>query len=126
MVFWIIAGVGVHYIAVFLPALFVLAGLGLGGYLGSRDAEPAPGPHHGRAQRALRNAQENFAPFVALALLALVVPGADVGLATTGAAVYVLARLAYLPLYLLAVPVLRSVAWTGGFAGLILIAAALV
>ncbi len=117
MTIWILAGIGVHYLAVFLPALFVLSGLGLSGYLGSRDAEPEPGPHHGRAQRALRNGQENLAPFLGLALLAMVVPGADMGLATTGAA--------YLPLYILAVPVVRSLAWTIGFGGLVLIALAL-
>jgi uncharacterized MAPEG superfamily protein len=125
MTIWILAGIGVHYLAVFLPALFVLSGLGLSGYLGSRDAEPDPGPHHGRAQRALRNGQENLAPFLGLALLAMVVPGADTGLATTGAAVFVLARAAYLPLYILAVPVVRSLAWTIGFGGLVLIALAL-
>lgn len=126
MTFWILAAVAVHYVAVFLPALFVLSGLGLGGYLGSRDAEPEPGPYHGRAQRALRNAQESFAAFIGLALLSMIVPGTDAGLATTGAAAYVLARAAYLPLYVLAVPAVRSGAWMISIVGLIMIAASLI
>lgn len=126
MTFWILAAIAVHYVAVFLPALFVLSGLGLGGYLGSRDAEPVPGPHHGRAQRALRNAQESFAPFAALALLTLILPDTDMGLARAGAATYVLARAAYLPLYILAVPAVRSVAWTASLIGMAMMIAAIV
>jgi len=126
MTFWIIAAVAVHYAAVFLPALFVLGGLGLGGYLGSRDAEPAPGVAHGRAQRALRNAQESFAAFMGLALLSLILPDADQGRAVTGAALYVVGRAVYLPLYIFAVPVGRSVAWTVSLAGIVLIALAVV
>lgn len=126
MTFWIIAAIAVHYAAVFLPALFVLSGLGLGGYLGSRDAEPQDGVLQGRAQRVLRNAQESFAPFIGLALLSIVAPGADQALAATGAALYVLGRAAYIPLYLMAVPALRSGAWTVSLAGLLFIVAAVV
>ena len=46
--------------------------------------------------------------------------------AILGAQVFVLARLAYLPLYVLAVPVARSTAYTVGFVGLIMMALALI
>lgn len=126
MIFWILAAIAVHYVGVFLPAVFVLAGTGFSNYLGSRDVEPDPGPLHRRAQRVLRNAQESFVPFVGLAVLALVVPDADIGLATTGAAIFVLARAAYVPLYLLAVPLIRSGVWMASLVGLIMIAVAIV
>lgn len=121
---WIIAAVAVHYIAVFLPALFVLKSLGFAGYFGSRDAEPAPSLYHGRAQRVLRNAQENLAAFLGLALLSMIVPETNPSLASAGAALYVIGRAAYLPLYLLAVPLLRSVAWMVSLTGTVLIALA--
>lgn len=126
MTFWILAGIAVHFAAVFAPALFVLGGLGLRGYLGTRDEEPEPGPHHGRAQRALRNAQESFAAFLALALLAMILPDADLDQARFGAAVVVLARAVYLPLYILGVPYLRSGAWIVGAVGFVAMFAAVI
>ena len=50
---------------------------------------------------------------------------ADQAQALMGAKVFVIARLVYLPLYMLAVPVARSAVWTAGFAGLIVMGLAL-
>ena len=87
---------------------------------------PTPSPLHGRAQRASRNYKENYPVFMALGILALVVPEADMGLAVMGAMTFVLARLIYLPLYLAAIPALRSTAFTVGWLGMIAMGWALV
>jgi len=140
MVTWLLLGIAVHFVAVFLPALFLLPQIGFGGYLGSRDGEPGAQGMYGRARRILRNSNENLAAFVGLAAAALALnavqgeavilpvgsPGAvDMELATLGAMIFVIARASYIPLYLLGVPLIRSGAWIAGFCGLILMGYAL-
>ena len=130
MVTWLLLGIAVHYVAVFLPAPFFLGRKGLGAYMGARDDEPEEAGLYGRARRVLRNSNENIAVFVGLAAAALALDapeggGADMGLATTGAALFVIARAAFIPLYLLGVPWVRSIAWIAGFVGLIMMGAAL-
>lgn len=126
MLFWIILCLIVYVVGLFLPPLFLVGRIGVSGYLGSRDDEPVPSDMHGRANRASRNFTESLAPFLGLAILAMVVDGADMDSAMFGAQIFVIARIVYIPLYLLGVPVIRSGAWIAGFVGLILMAAALV
>jgi uncharacterized MAPEG superfamily protein len=126
MLTWIFLALIVYYAGVFLPSLFLIPRIGLASYMASRDGDPAPNPVHSRAQRATRNMQENLAPFLALAILAYVVPDADMGLAIPGAQLFVLGRVAFLPLYLFAVPWARSIAFTAGTIGMIMMAVALI
>lgn len=125
MVIWMLAAIAVYYAGVFLPALFLLPRIGVAAYAGHRDVEPEPGLIHARALRAQRNLAENLPVFLGLALLSLVLPEADISLAVTGAAVFVLARVVYLPLYLMAVPYLRSLVYGVGLTGQIVMALAL-
>ncbi|WP_130402663.1 MAPEG family protein [Thalassococcus sp. S3] len=126
MISWLLAGLAIYYFTLFLPGLFLLPQMGFAAYTGSRDAEPEPSVHRARALRIQRNSLENIAPFLALGILALVVPEADMDQALLGAQVYVLARVAFLALYIFAVPFVRSLAWIVGFIGLIAMAFALI
>ena len=74
----------------------------------------------GRAQRAHRNMLESLALFAALVLVAHVSGLAN---ATTamGAALFFYARLAYAAVYVIGVPWLRTVVWTLGAVGLLMI-----
>ena len=93
---------------------------GLAWNAGARDGEQRPlGPLAGRAARALANFQETYPAFIALAL-GLAVTGQTGGLGATGAILWFAARIAYIPLYLLGVPYLRSIAWLLSIAGLLL------
>jgi uncharacterized MAPEG superfamily protein len=78
----------------------------------------------GRAQRAYRNMAESLLPFAALVLVA---HAAGVSNATTvmGAKLFVYARLAYAIIYIAGIPWLRTVVWTAGFAGILMILAQL-
>ncbi|WP_160116045.1 MAPEG family protein [Candidatus Halocynthiibacter alkanivorans] len=125
MVIWMLAAIAVYYAGVFLPPMFLLPKIGVAAYAGHRDQDPAPGLIHGRALRAQRNMAENLPVFLGLALLSIVLPEADISLAISGAAVFVLARLVYLPLYLMAVPYLRSLVYGVGLTGQIVMALAL-
>jgi len=125
MPFWILLAILVYYVGLFLPSLFLIPRIGFGQYLGSRDGDPEPGKFAGRAKRAHGNYQENLAPFLALGVLAMIVPDIDMAMAILGAKVFVFARLAFLPLYVMAVPLVRSAAWTAGLAGMAMMAFAL-
>ena len=87
---------------------------------GPRDGQAKPlGLQAGRAERALRNFQETWPAFIALAL-ALALSGRTGGIGATGALVWFVARLVYLPLYLFGVPYIRSLAWLVSVIGLLL------
>jgi len=86
---------------------------------GARDGDPAPlGIHAARAERALRNFNETYPAFVALAL-ALAVTGRTGGAGEVGAIAWFAARVVHLPLYIFGVPYLRSVAWLVSALGLV-------
>jgi len=91
---------------------------GTGWNAGPRDGEAKPlGVYAGRAARALRNFQETYPAFVALAL-ALTIAGRTGGSGETGAWLWLIARIVYLPLYLLGIPYLRSLCWCVSILGL--------
>lgn len=93
---------------------------------GPRDEGRKPsGVLAGRAGRASDNFRETYPAFVALAL-ALVLAGDNAGWGLTGAWIWLLCRLVYIPLYLAGVPYVRSLVWLGSLAGLLVMFAALV
>ena len=126
MLTWLLLGTALYMLAAFTPSLFLIGAIGLGRYLGSRDDEGTPSPVHGRVKRAQDNLRENYPVFMALGILALIVPEVEMAMATTGAMVFVLARLAYLPLYALAVPVVRSGVFLVGWGGMAMMGLALI
>jgi uncharacterized MAPEG superfamily protein len=92
---------------------------------GPRDApRPVASRFAGRAERALANFKETYPAFVGLAL-ALVVMGKVEGVGATGAWIWLGARIAYLPLYLLGVPWLRTLAYGVSLVGLVMMLTAL-
>lgn len=98
-----------------------VAGRGMPWAMGPRDGEwPALGPIGGRLERAWRNFMETFPIFAAAVLLeAQVTPDSE--LAPLGAQFYFWGRVAFLPLYALGIPMLRTLAWTASLAGILLI-----
>ncbi|MGP7796237.1 MAPEG family protein [Sphingomonas sp. CLY1604] len=93
---------------------------GLDWNAGPRDGEATPlGPLAGRAARALANYQETYPAFVALAL-GLAITGQTGGMGAIGAWLWFLARVVYIPLYLLGVRYVRSLAWVASMLGLLL------
>ncbi|PHY19928.1 hypothetical protein CSW59_08690 [Caulobacter sp. BP25] len=92
---------------------------------GPRD-EPVPvGGLAARLERAFANYRESF-PFFAVAVLVAYLGGRFGALTMLGAGLYVGGRLAFLPLYVLGVPWVRSIAWCVSFTGIILTLLALV
>jgi uncharacterized MAPEG superfamily protein len=107
---------------VITQALTKRAELGQDYMMGLRDASrEAKGVAARRAERALANFLENYPPFIAL----------DLGLIATGrmggwgAILWILARIAYLPIYVTGVPIARTVCWGLGIFALLLMLARL-
>jgi uncharacterized MAPEG superfamily protein len=73
----------------------------------------------GRLERALGNYLETFPFFVAL-VLAAEVAGVHTRLTEWGSFLYLGARVFYLPLYALGVPVIRSIVWNVAAIGMLL------
>jgi uncharacterized MAPEG superfamily protein len=95
------------------------AGSKLAQALGPRDHQPPLTRIGGRAERALANMQEALPVFLALALLNLIV-GTAAGMAITGATVFLVARVLYVPAYLSGITGLRTLIWAVGVAGLVM------
>ena len=80
-----------------------------------RDAKmPVKGLMLGRATRALSNYIENLVPFVALDL-ALIVTDQTGG---WGATIWIVARIAYLPIYMMGIKYVRTGCWVVSLVGL--------
>jgi len=93
---------------------------GLKWNMGARDevlAEPAPVA--GRMMRAQANYFETF-PIVIAAIVILAISGRANAHSALGAWLWLGGRIAYLPLYALGVPVVRSLAFGVSFVGIIM------
>ena len=86
--------------------------------LGPRDDQPPLTRTGGRAERALANMQEALPVFLTLALLNLILGTGD--LAVTGATVFLVARVLYVPAYLAGITGLRTLIWAASVVGLVL------
>ena len=82
-----------------------------------RDKDVTPkGLSVGRASRALHNYVENLVPFVAM----------DLGLIATnhtggiGATIWIIARIIYLPIYMMGIKYVRTACWGVGVLGLLM------
>lgn len=98
---------------------------GVGYNTGARDgAAPPPGKVTARLERAKLNLFETLPLFIG-AVLAAHVAGVEGTLTWWGCWLYFGARVLYVPLYALGVPVVRSLVWVVSLAGLLLVLYAL-
>lgn len=119
---WILAVLALFFVQTYLPSA-TRAASGDPDQLrflrGNRDKQPDPTPIAGRMERALHNMFEALPVFLTLALLAEI-QGTAEGWPLIGAAIFFVARLAYIPAYAVGIPLLRSAVWTVGHAGLVM------
>lgn len=89
--------------------------------MSARDEEVPPlNPVAGRLARAQANFYESF-PIMVAAILIVSVAHLENRWTALGALIWLGARLLYLPLYAFGVPIARSLAWTAGLAGIVMV-----
>ncbi len=88
--------------------------------MGNRDERPQKTVLAARLERAKNNMIEALPLFLGLAMLTLFAGGGNA--ASPGATLFLAARILYVPLYAAGVPVLRSLVWLAGMAGLLMMA----
>jgi uncharacterized MAPEG superfamily protein len=86
----------------------------------AREARPQLTGVAGRLERALRNFLETF-PLFATAVLLVQITGRNGRMSALGAEMYLAARVVYVPLYVAAFPLVRSLAWNVATVGIILL-----
>jgi uncharacterized MAPEG superfamily protein len=98
---------------------------GLMAAMGNRDTDQACNGFPARTDRAAKNMLENMVLFTALVLVASVggVANPNVEL---GARIFFWARLAYIPIYMVGIPVARTAVWAISIIGMGLIFASIV
>lgn len=113
-------------VQIVLPALLRHRETGIAYNAGPRDE---PGPPVGVVTGRLRRAQANLfetLPLFASAVLIAHVAGREGALTLWGAWLYLVARIAYVPLYAFGIAYVRSLAWLVSLAGLCLLLLAIV
>lgn len=94
---------------------------GLAYNAGPRDAATVPvGRLAGRLKRAQSNLFETLPVFAAAVLIAHAA-GREGSLSATGAWLYLIARVVYVPLYAAGIPYVRSLAWVVSMVGVLLV-----
>lgn len=107
-------------VQVLLTSLGAMTQFSLPVLVGNRETPVDGQGWVGRAQRAHRNLLESLVPFAALVLVA---HAAGVSNATTvlGAQLFFYARVIYLVVYVAGIPWLRTIVWTVGLVGMLMI-----
>lgn len=122
---WLAWSIVLGLIYVLIAATFATQQRGLRWNASNRDGEPTPlTGAAARAARASHNFLETF-PFFAAAVLAVVFTKSNTPHTAFGAELYFWARLAYLPIYIIGIPYLRTLVWAVSFWGLLQVLEAL-
>ena len=113
------------FVQIMLTAHFRTRQHGIRWNAGARDeALPPPTVLVGRLQRAQANLFETLPLFIG-AVLGCAAAGHFGGRSAIGAQLYFWARLVYVPLYALGIPMVRSLVWVVSIVGLLLVIASL-
>jgi uncharacterized MAPEG superfamily protein len=109
------------FVHIFTATRFKTAQYGRKWNVGARDeALPEPNPLSGRTMRAQANFLETF-PIAIVALLGVVIAGKTSPTTALGGWIWLGARVVYLPLYAAGVSVIRTVVWSIGMIGLVMV-----
>ena len=121
----LVCAVGLAFLQVLVALLTAIPQVGLPALLGNREEMPALSGVAGRAERAYKNMFESLLLFAALVLVAAVA-GKTNAQTALGAQIFLWARLAFAVIYVVGIPVVRTLAWLVGVIGLFIIGLQLV
>jgi len=112
--------VALAFIQILVAVLLAIPQAGLPTLMGNREDMPSLTGAADRAQRAYRNMLESLVMFAALVLIATTA-GRSNAITVLGAQLFIWARLAYAILYVIGIPVARTLAWFVAAIGMVLI-----
>jgi uncharacterized MAPEG superfamily protein len=122
---WLVWSILLGLAYVLIAATLATQQRGLKWNASNRDGEPRPlTGAAARAARANGNFLETF-PFFAAAVLAVVLTKTNTPHTALGAELYFWGRLAYLPIYIVGIPYIRTLVWVVSFWGLLQVLEAL-
>ncbi len=124
---WVVATAILTWLSLMMASAIRARGWGSRGVLealGNREKPPTPSAIAGRADRTAANTLENFVLFAVIALVAQV-SGLANDQVTLGAAIFFWARVAFIPIYIVGIAYIRTVAWAIGLAGMGIMLAAM-
>jgi uncharacterized MAPEG superfamily protein len=113
---WSVALLLVHIVG---QVLLQIKDCGLGYAMSNRDDAKQFSAMTDHVSRALRNFLETYGAFIALSL-GLAVTGKTGGMAAMGAIIWFWARVAYVPVFGIGIPVLRTAVWIVSVIGLVM------
>lgn len=116
-----LAAVGILLTIILVQATHFTLAHGVQHAMGNRADAKASDGFEGRVDRARANTIENLALFLPLMLLAIATQRVG-GLVTTGATVFVIARVVYTGAYFGGIAGLRTVSWFAGIVGTVVVA----
>ena len=117
----LVCAIVLAFVQMLVGVLGAMQQVGLPDLLGNREGLPEITGWAGRAQRAHRNMVENLVLFAALVLVAAIA-GRTNGQTLFGAQIFVWARLAYAVIYVVGLPLLRTLSWAISVIGMAMIA----
>ena len=104
-----------------LAAVFTVGARGIPWALGARDIAGAPmGAIGGRVDRAFKNFLETF-PIFAVAVLIASSLNRHTAMTMLGTQLHFWARVAFVPVYALGIPVVRTLVWASSLVGIVLV-----
>lgn len=116
---WLSIALGIAQLV--LAVLFSLAARGLPWGAGARDETAPPlGKTGARVERAYKNFLETFVFFAAAVLMANAL-GKHTAMSALGAEIYFWSRLAYVPVYALGIPFVRTAIWIASLVGIAMV-----
>jgi uncharacterized MAPEG superfamily protein len=114
-------GAALLFVHIFTATRFKTAQYGRKWNVGARDEELSPpSPIAGRVMRAQANFEETF-PIAIVALLGVVLANRTSASTALGGWIWLGARIVYLPLYAAGIPVIRTIVFVIGMAGLVMV-----
>ncbi len=117
---YLLGSVAIMVVLIGVQAASTIKVNGLSWGLGPRDEPAQQDTFSARAKRTLNNHVEGLVLF-GFAVLIVEAAGANSSLSALGSALYFWARLVYAPVYLVGIPVLRTLVWAAGFIGTLIV-----
>jgi uncharacterized MAPEG superfamily protein len=122
---WVLlASAGVLMVGLFAQGIAGLMAYGPIRQSGARDEALEQTRFLGRTSRAAQNQIESLALITPVILIAHLV-GTNTAMTEMGSLIYLVARLVYMPVYWLGIPFIRTMIFTAGLVGIVMIAASI-